>query len=67
MTACVSCRLYLLRDALKNLISRETEGRARCQNFSNASRNKFSRQDTHPFIIYLIDLIYYIPNRSTAK
>ena len=29
----VSCRLYLLRDELENLISRETEGRARCQNF----------------------------------
>ena len=25
MTACVSCRLYLLRDALENLMSRETK------------------------------------------
>ena len=33
MTACVSCWLYLFRDALENLISRETEGGARCQNF----------------------------------
>ena len=33
MTVCVSCRLYLLRDVLENLIPRETEGRARCQNF----------------------------------
>ena len=33
MTVCVSCWLYLLRDSLENLISRETEGRARCQNF----------------------------------
>ena len=29
----VAFRLYLLRDELENLISRETEGRARCQNF----------------------------------
>ena len=34
MTACASCRLYLFRDGLENLISRETEGRGRCQNFS---------------------------------
>ena len=33
MTVCVSCRLYSLRDGLENLISRETEGLARCQNF----------------------------------
>ena len=33
MTACVSCRLYLLRDGLENLISRETFVFARCQNF----------------------------------
>ena len=33
MTVRVSCRLYLLRDALENLISRETKGRARCQHF----------------------------------
>ena len=33
MTVCVSLRLYLLRDGLENFISRETEGRARCQNF----------------------------------
>ena len=33
MPACVSCRLYLLRDGLENLISRETFGLARCQNF----------------------------------
>ena len=33
MTVGVSCRLYLLRDELENLISRETGGRARCQNF----------------------------------
>ena len=33
MTACVSCLFYLLQDGLENLISRETEGRARCQNF----------------------------------
>ena len=39
MPACISCRLYLLRDALETFISRETEGRARCLNF--------------PFLIYL--------------
>ena len=33
MTACVSCQLYLLRDELENLTSRETKGLARCQNF----------------------------------
>ena len=33
MTACVSCRVYLLRDELENLISRKTVGLARCQNF----------------------------------
>ena len=33
MTVCVSCQLYLLRDELENLISRETEGQAKCQNF----------------------------------
>ena len=33
MTACVSCRMYLLGDALENVISHETEGRAKCQNF----------------------------------
>ena len=33
MTVCVSCRLYLLQDELENLISRETFGLARCQNF----------------------------------
>ena len=33
MTTCVSCHLYLLQDALESLISRKTEGRARCQNF----------------------------------
>ena len=33
MPACISCRLYLLRDALETFISRETEGRARCLNF----------------------------------
>ena len=33
MTACVSLGLYLLRDGLENLISRKTEGLARCQNF----------------------------------
>ena len=33
MAACVSCRLYLLRDGLENLISRSTFGLARCQNF----------------------------------
>ena len=34
MTACVSCRLYLHRDGLENLIYRETEGRARSQKIS---------------------------------
>ena len=38
MTVCVSCRLYLLRDALENLISRETEGRGRCKNFPTHRR-----------------------------
>ena len=33
MTECVSCGLYLLRDVLENLISRETFGLARCQKF----------------------------------
>ena len=33
MTVYVSCRLYLLRDELEKFIFRETEGRARCQNF----------------------------------
>ena len=32
MAACVSCQLYLLRDVLENLVSRETEGQASCQN-----------------------------------
>ena len=33
VTACVSCQLYLLRDALEHLISRETAGLARYQKF----------------------------------
>ena len=45
MTACVSCRLYLLRDELENLISRETEGRERCQNFpTHREVNKADRK-----------------------
>ena len=41
MTACISCWLYLLRDKLENLIE-----------FSNASRSKYSRQETRPGIIF---------------
>ena len=60
MTVCVSCRLYLLRDELENLISRETEGRARCQNFPTyRAVNTADRK--HALAIY------YIPNRSNAK
>ena len=45
MTVCVSCRLYLLRDEFENLISRETEGRARCQDFpAHREVNKTDRK-----------------------
>ena len=52
MPGCVSCRLYLLLDALENfaiwldLRSREISI------FSNASRSKYSRQETHAVIIF---------------
>ena len=63
MTVCVSCRLYLLRDELENLISRETEGRARCQIFPT-HREVNTADRKHALAYYSI---YYIPNRSNAK
>ena len=44
----VSCRLYLLLDALENFDIK----------FSKASRSKYNRQETHTVIIFYI---YYIP------
>ena len=63
MTACVSCRLHLLRDGFENLINRETEGRGRCQNFPT-HREVITADRKHTLALYSI---YYIPNRSNAK
>ena len=71
MTVCVSCRLYLLRDVLENLISRETEGRARCIHFPahrevNTTDRKHPRHDI-PFIIYLINLMLNKNRKNTIS
>ena len=63
MTECVSCRLYLLRDGLENLTSRETEDRARCQNFPT-HREVNTADRKHTLAQYSI---YYIRNRFDAK
>ena len=71
MTACAFCRLYLLRDEMENLISRDTKGRARCQNFSThreVDLNTADRRHTlaqYSIIIYLIDLMLN-KNRKNA-
>ena len=71
MTACVSCRLYLPRDGLENLISRETEGLARCQNFpTHREVNTANRKHTWhnvPFIIYQIDLMLNKNRKNTIN
>ena len=54
MPGCVSCRLYLLLDALENFdISSDLRSRE-ISKFSNASRSKYSRQETHAVIIFSI-------------
>ena len=58
MPGCVSCRLYLVLDALENFdISRDIK----C---SNASRSKYSRQETHAVIIFYIYSVKKDPARS---
>ena len=48
MPGCVSCRQYLPLGALENFdISRDVK-------FSNSSRSKYNRQETHAVIIFYI-------------
>ena len=63
MTACVSCWLYLIRDAMKNLISRETE------NFPTHREVNTGNTLWHdiPFIIYLIDLMLNKTRENTIS
>ena len=57
----VSCQLYLLLDALENFDNRETVSRD--IKFSNSSRSKYNRQETHTVIIFYIYPIASCPNR----